>query len=210
MHGDSPKDSNGPALPEMKDMAEDILFQSEKAGLIDFSERKRRCRELETLQSPGEIDRIIRDLRPGGEPSGGRAPADTSRSSRRSSGRRGTDDTEEQQVITVFGETTRRGGWLEDSRLRVYNILGETHLDLTEEDLPDETGEPIEIELTNALGEIKITVPEDMIVQSQVTPILGEAKIHPDLRGRDDGISPLLRIRGTVVLGELSVRPPKN
>ncbi len=210
MQGDSPRDSREPALPEVKELAETILLQSEKAGLIDFAERRRRCRKMEPLQTPEEVDQLIRDLRPGGAPPGGLPSRNQSPAGSGQTPSRPSSHTGEQQVVTVFGETRRRGGWLEDSRLRVYNILGETHLDLTEEDLPEEKGKPIEIEITNALGEIKITVPEDMIVQSQVTPILGEAKIHPDLRGRDDGISPLLKIRGTVILGELSVRPPKN
>lgn len=178
-------------LPFYKEKAADILYQSEKARLIDTQERNRRMNRLKTARALAEIEPLIQDLRPGAAP-GGPAPE-----------RGNSPLSAPQQISTILGSQSRRHNWLDSNHVKVSNVLGESTLDFSAESLPSRV---ITLETNIVLGQVKVLVPPGMSVVAEITPVLGEVNIKKDIPARDYGSNPVLRIRGAVVLGELKIR----
>lgn len=105
-------------------------------------------------------------------------------------------------IVSVMGETKRKGHWRLPSRSKVVTVMGETLLDLRQAII-----EGSELEMTTFLlmGEQTVIVPEGVEVEVNGLVIMGSKRVnvHP-VRPRP-GVPRLhLRVRG--MMGEVKVR----
>ncbi len=106
-----------------------------------------------------------------------------------------------ERMWTVLGETKRRGPWQVPAHLAVTAIAGEARLDLREASL---SGAVTTIQVTGALCEVRIIVPDSYRVECTGGAILGEfedREAAPASPAPPD--APLIRVTGGVLLGEV-------
>ncbi|SEF17550.1 DUF1707 SHOCT-like domain-containing protein [Jiangella alba] len=111
-----------------------------------------------------------------------------------------------ERITSVLGNEKRQGRWEVPARIDVTSILGEVVLDFTEAVV--RTPE-VEIQTSIVLGSLTMIVPEGIDVRiDEGTNILGERKMK--LREPVTPGAPVYRVRGFVLLGEVTVRPPRD
>lgn len=103
----------------------------------------------------------------------------------------------------VFGGIDRRGPWSMPQKLKIVAVFGGVDLDLREADFaPGET----ELVITAAFGGVDIKVPPGLAVEMDGSAYFGGFE-HMERSSRQrDPSAPLLRIRGTVIFGGVSVQ----
>lgn len=111
-----------------------------------------------------------------------------------------------QRITSVLSTEKRKGRWEVPARINVTTFLGEVVLDFTEAVV---RSREIEIQAGVVLGTLTLIVPEGIDVRlEQGANVLGERKMR--LRSPVTPGSPVYRVRGFVVLGEIVVRPPRT
>ncbi|WP_129670131.1 DUF1707 SHOCT-like domain-containing protein [Phytoactinopolyspora endophytica] len=111
-----------------------------------------------------------------------------------------------EQINAILGEDKRKGRWEVPARLDVVPILGSVELDFTEAVV---RSPEVEIRVGVVLGNVTIVVPEGIDVRiDSITNVLGERKMKLDAPVTPG--APILRVSGFVLLGEVTVRPPKK
>lgn len=103
-------------------------------------------------------------------------------------------------VVAILGGGTRKGLWRPPRRLTAVAVLGGVDLDFTAAELPPEGTELFVIAL---LGGVDITVPEGLNVDCTGIPLLGG--FDDASGGMKSDHPPILRVRGVVALGGVSV-----
>ena len=108
-----------------------------------------------------------------------------------------------QAIRTALGNITRAGPMLLPSRLEVRSILGNIELDLTEATF----GPVTEIAIRSVLGNVEIVLPAGVRVENDGNGILGsfECRVSPAVMPMV-GTSPVVRLTGRCVLGNVEVR----
>jgi uncharacterized protein DUF1707/cell wall-active antibiotic response 4TMS protein YvqF len=107
------------------------------------------------------------------------------------------------RMVSVFGETSRRGRWRVPRAIGAISVFGHTELDLSEAVLP---GKEITIKSVSILGDVRITVPPEMHVIDTGWALLGGREIAPDSAESARPDAPVLRISGISILGLATVR----
>lgn len=111
-----------------------------------------------------------------------------------------------ERITSVLSNEKRQGRWEVPGRIDVTSVLGEVVLDFTEAVV--RTPE-VEIQTAIVLGSLTLIVPEGIEVRlDEGTNILGERKMK--LREPVTPGGPVYHVRGFVLLGEVSVRPPRD
>lgn len=106
----------------------------------------------------------------------------------------------------LLSETKRAGAWVVPRTYTVTAVLGNVHLDMTEAafETTDAT-----VVCTVLLGEVRILVRSDVSVLDETTPVLGEVKVKGHRHTAQPApVGPTLILRGTVVLGSVTVQRP--
>jgi hypothetical protein len=113
----------------------------------------------------------------------------------------------EERILSVMGQTRRRGVWQVPRELKVVSVMSETYLDLTEAHLgPGVT----EIRLRVLMSSVKIVVPPGVRVVVQPGAFLSEVAdetVDPPPVGSG---APVVRLTGRVVMAELKVSVRKR
>ena len=110
----------------------------------------------------------------------------------------------ESKILTVLGDIKRKGIWKSPKKMKVKTILGETTLDFTKAILSEKI---TNIDISCVLGEVKIIVPKEIMIDAHCKAILGSFTdkskncLNPN--------APILKIRGYTCLGSVEIRPPK-
>jgi hypothetical protein len=111
-----------------------------------------------------------------------------------------------ERITTVLGDERRRGRWEVPSRLEVGAFLGEVVLDFTEAIVRHRE---IVVQVAAVLGSVTLVVPDGIDVRMDPgLSIMGERRHR--LGGPVTPGGPVYRVRGFVVLGEITVRPPRQ
>lgn len=111
-----------------------------------------------------------------------------------------------ERITAILSEEKRRGRWEVPARIDVTTMLGEVTLDFTEAIV---RSREVEIQAGVVLGSLTLIVPEGIDVRlEQGTNVLGERKMKLQSPVTPGG--PIYRVRGFVVLGEITVRPPRE
>jgi Cell wall-active antibiotics response 4TMS YvqF/Domain of unknown function (DUF1707) len=106
------------------------------------------------------------------------------------------------RIRTVLGNVERRGGWAVPTRLDVSATFGNVELDFRGAQF---TAAVTELNARVVFGNLEIIVPPQLAVDCEGSSVLGNIENHGS-GAVSDPDRPLLRIRGVVVLGNISVR----
>ena len=112
---------------------------------------------------------------------------------------------EPEQITAMLAESNRKGPLTIGRRLAVNVLLGSSVIDLTEATF---TAAEVEITCTQLLGSITIRVRPGTTVRFEAANVLGDSTVKRI--GEPVKEEPTLVIRGTNILGEISVRGPKK
>jgi len=184
-----------------QEQARSLLATRYAEGALDLESYETRIEVVERAEDLASIDATIADLRPSelaqdpesrrplvAVPSFGILADEQLR--------------EDDRVTAIVGTASRRGAWDLPRRLTVNAVAGEVDLDLRGARI----GAGVtEIAVNAFLAEVTVTVPSGLRVAVEGTSTLAE---FSDLLGEREvaGDGPLLWVRGTAVLAEVSVR----
>ncbi|WP_063628043.1 DUF1707 SHOCT-like domain-containing protein [Actinospica robiniae] len=110
-------------------------------------------------------------------------------------------------VVAVFGEQKRRGRWLVRSGLEAKAIFGSVELDLTEAVLEQRE---MTITATSIFGEVKLIVPEGVMVVNEGTAILGERNMNLSQDQPYTAETPIVHVRGLSLFGNVEAKRPRK
>lgn len=106
-------------------------------------------------------------------------------------------------VVAFFSSTERDGRWVLPRRFRALSVLGNVELDLRQADIA--VGLSV-IEAVAVLGNIEITVPPDVVVESDGDSLLGSFTVKYDGRVNTAAIGhKTVRITGTAYAANIEV-----
>ena len=109
--------------------------------------------------------------------------------------------------LTAVHRTVRRAGqWSVPGQVAATAVLGEVKLDFTDAEL---TSREVVVEARVVLGDVLLLVPEGWAVRTdEVRCFLGAVKDKRMAPARPG--APVLRVRGIVTMGDLTVRHPRS
>ena len=201
----SPQDDRRLALRASdadRDHVAALLGQGLAEGRLDAEEHAERLEHVYAAKTLGELRPLVADLPVSFTPpttSGAPAP----RSDAASLASVPTTDS----VLAVFGEQKRRGRWLVRNGLDAKAIFGSIELDLTEAVLEQRE---LTISVTSILGEVKLIVPDGVMVVNEGTAILGERNMSLSQDQPYTAETPIVHVRGFTLLGNVEAKRPKR
>jgi hypothetical protein len=208
----SPQDDRRLALRASdadRDHVAALLGQALAEGRLDAQEHAERLEDVYAAKTLGQLRPLVADLPVSFTPptaSGVPASAmgfrpDTSNSASLASVP--TTDA----VMAVFGEQKRRGRWLVRNGLDAKAIFGSVELDLTEAVLEQRE---LSISATSIFGEIKLIVPDGVMVVNEGTAILGERNMSLSQDQPYTAETPIVHVRGFTLFGNVEARRPRK
>ena len=190
----------------------EALREAAGDGRLTLSELEERLDVTFRARTYGDLEPMTRDLPAGPHPVPGlpvparTVPARTvpARPPVPSGSRHPVARTE--RITTVLGDERRGGRWEVPSRLEVGAFLGQVVLDFTEAIVRHRE---IVVQVAAVLGSVTFVVPDGIDVRMEPgLSIMGERRHR--LGGPITPGGPVYRVRGLVVLGEITVRPPRH
>jgi hypothetical protein len=181
-----------------------LLGQALSEGRLNADEHAERIEHVYAAKTLGELRPLVADLPVSfTPPTAGAAPATSPRSGAATFANMPVTDT----VMAVFGEQKRRGRWLVRSGLDAKAIFGSVELDLTEAVLEQRE---LTISVTSIFGEVKLIVPEGVMVVNEGTAILGERNMSLKQEQPYTADMPIVHVRGLTLFGSVEARRPKK
>lgn len=177
-----------------RDVAEARLRQAVADEVLSLEEFGDRMRVVLASRTRGELHAAIADL-----PVAREAPARTAQRGQMRPAR------EQSSVIGILSSSTTSGRWRPGQSTTAFAMLGEAKVDLQGAEYD---GDELVINAYSVLGEVEIVVPEGVEVDLRGVSILGERSDKTD-RMIVPG-APVVRIDGLALLGEITVRHPKE
>jgi len=125
---------------------------------------------------------------------------------------------ERERVVAVLGSAERRGEWEPPERVQAVAGLGSVVLDFRKADLPPGL---TEVDAWSVMGSVEIVVPRDLEVELNGFSLLGSLEHKSGKRSlrrrvrqwsgdeapaRPAGDAPFLSVRGTAILGNVTVK----
>lgn len=177
-----------PALDARERVVEllQLRFADDRLSMEEFERRVALAYSTATL---GELDALVADLLPAVGPDAAPAPATA-------------------RILTILSNNERSGSMLLPQRLEIVTVMGNVELDMR-----DATFAPglTEIDISAALGNVEITLPWGIRVESTGSAFLGNFDCRA---GSETGITTrpgqMIRITGHSVFSsvEISSAPP--
>ena len=115
------------------------------------------------------------------------------------------DTGEPERITAMLAESNRKGPLTVGRSLQVNVVLGSAVVDLTEATF---TSREVEINCTQFLGSITVRVRPGTTVRIEAANVLGDSSVKHI--GEPTNGEPTIVVRGTNILGEISVRGPKK
>jgi hypothetical protein len=109
------------------------------------------------------------------------------------------------RVTAMLAESKRTGPWQVRRVTQANVFMGSVTLDLTDATF---TTQEIEVNCTQGLGQITIRVPLGATVRIEAANVLGDSSVKHI--GEPDQAMPVVVVKGTNILGEISIRGPKK
>jgi len=107
-------------------------------------------------------------------------------------------------VVAILGGSARKGQWEPPAYLRVLAVMGGVELDFREAELYE--GETV-VDILAIMGGVNIIVPPDIDVETSGLGLMGGFASFSN-RAEETG-APLLRIKGTAIMGGVEVKLKK-
>ena len=115
------------------------------------------------------------------------------------------DTGEPERITAMLAESNRKGPLTVGRSLQVNVVLGSAVVDLTEATF---TSREVEINCTQFLGSITVRLRPGTTVRIEAANVLGDSSVKHI--GEPINGEPTIVVRGTNILGEISVRGPKK
>ena len=201
----SPQDDRRLALRASdadRDHVAALLGQALAEGRLDAEEHAERLEHVYAAKTLGELRPLVADLPVAFTPptaSGAPAPRYDNASL---AGVPTTDS-----VMAVFGEQKRRGRWLVRNGLDAKAIFGSVELDLTEAVLEQRE---LTISASSIFGEVKLIVPDGVMVVNEGVAILGERNMSLSQDQPYTAETPIVHVRGLTLFGTVEAKRPKK
>jgi Domain of unknown function (DUF1707)/Cell wall-active antibiotics response 4TMS YvqF len=109
------------------------------------------------------------------------------------------------RITAMLAESNRKGPLTVGRSIQINVVLGSSVVDLTEATF---TSREVELVCTQFLGSITIRVRPGTTVRLEAANVLGDSSVKHI--GEPDTGEPTIVVRGTNILGEISVRGPKK
>ncbi len=106
-------------------------------------------------------------------------------------------------TVGVLSSQVRRGDWIMPRELRVVAVMGNVEIDLTRARVGPGTSR---IEVRCVFGNVEITVPPWLRVESDGTGFLGNFEVNTKGQALHDPDAPIISISGTAFLGNCEVK----
>jgi len=192
-----------------RDHVAKLLGEALAEGRLDADEHAERIEQVYAAKTLGELRPLVADLPVGFTPPSteGTSPASGPATPSVRIGGMLTDPNATDSVMAVFGEQKRRGRWLVRNGLDAKAIFGSVELDLTEAVLEQRE---LTISATSIFGEVKLIVPEGVMVVNEGTAILGERNMELPQDRPYTAETPIVHVRGLTLLGNVEARRPKR
>ena len=179
-----------------------LLGQALAEGRLDAEEHAERLEGVYGAKTLGQLRPLVADL-----PVSFAPPTASGTPAPRYGNASLADVPTTDSVLAVFGEQKRRGRWLVRNGLDAKAIFGSVELDLTEAVLEQRE---LTISVTSILGEVKLIVPEGVMVVNEGTAILGERNMNVSQDQPYTAETPIVHVRGFTLLGNVEARRPKK
>jgi hypothetical protein len=190
-----------------RDHVAKLLGEALAEGRLDAEEHAERIEGVYAAKTLGELRPYVADLPVSfTPPSTAGTGAGVSAPPRVGGGLLSNPDATD-SVMAVFGEQKRRGRWLVRNGLDAKAIFGSIELDLTEAVLEQRE---LTISATSILGEVKLIVPEGVMVINEGTAILGERNMELGQDQPYTADTPIVHVRGLTLLGNVEAKRPKR
>lgn len=188
-----------------RDRIAHILADALAEGRLTADEHSERLDSLYAVKTVGELQVLVRDLpapgAPAAAPAYGQYAAPAPVPHPPAGGRAAVSET----VVAVCSSSTRKGRWRPGAHTRVVSVLGDVTIDLTEAVFEQQV---TEIDVTSVLGNVEITVPENVTLRGYGSGVLGNFEVHGEGRAETtDPSAPVVIIRGFALLGNIEARP---
>jgi len=103
----------------------------------------------------------------------------------------------------IMSHVERRGDWTLPRRFRLFALMGQADLDLTEVRLGAGVSE---IEVACWLSEVNVIVPNNLRVELHGEPFMGEFKLKAKAPSAAAPDAPVIRITGSSMMGNVTVK----
>lgn len=179
-----------------------LLGRAFAEGRLSSEEHGERIEAAYAAKTMGELRPLVADLpvefAPPSAAAGQVAPHPEDAAARYTGG---------EPVVAVFGEAKRTGRWLVRSGLNARALFGSIELDLTEAVL-----EQREIIITaNAVfGEVLLRVPDGVILYDEGSSVFGSRKLSSSAGTVFGPETPVVRVRGVSIFGNVESKGPKK
>ena len=110
---------------------------------------------------------------------------------------------ERRGTVAILSNARRDADWILPRLFRVFTFWGNTELDLTNVLLGPGTSV---IDIRCIMGNVEISVPPDLRVESEVDAILGSAEVRREITSTTSSDAPTVRIIGSAFLGSIEIK----
>jgi hypothetical protein len=183
-------------LPAQRERTVKILSECFAANVLEMEEFERRVTLAQQARSVQELSRLIDDI-PGALAEAPQEPPEAA------SSRRILLAEDEQSVYGIMMSRKCRGQWLKSRTVSTRTLMSSLEFDFRDLEIPSEI---VEINLLALMSSITITVPENLPVQLDVVPILGDVKEGKRVKTTIPRGGPGVRITGFSMMSEVKVR----
>jgi hypothetical protein len=174
-----------------RDKVTELLHIAYAEGRISYDEHSERTEAALTARTFDDLASLTADLVPAPPTPPALVPV-TARS-------------EPDRVTAMLADTKRVGLWSVPPTIQVKVLLGSAIVDLTEATF---TSRRVEINCTQFMGGIVIRVPPGTTVRVEAANVLADSSVK--YIGDPEDPQPTVVVRGTNILGDISVRGPKR
>jgi hypothetical protein len=180
-----------------RDQVADVLHAAYAEGKLDLEEHTERTTAAMNARTFDELAALTTDLVP--------TPPTALRPVRAPAAPAVYDAEAPDRVTAMLAESKRTGPWQVRRVTQANVFMGSVTLDLTEATFATQE---IEVNCTQFLGQITIRVPLGTTVRIEAANVLGDSSVKHI--GEPDQAMPVVVVKGTNILGEISIRGPKK
>jgi len=185
---------SGPEAPTaLRDQVIARLSDAFAHGAFDIEELERRVTVAHTARTAVEVEALTVDLK---------EPASTTALAPRPEPLPETFVEPTGRMLCVMGGARRTGAWTVPRRLKVTTFMGGAELDFRDARLP---AGPVDVEIKAMMGGVHVLVPPGLAVEAHGNAVMGGFDQVHRSAPRLDPNAPLLRIRGTAVMGGVQI-----
>jgi len=183
-------------LPAQRERTIKILTECFARDLLEMDEFERRVSLAHQAGSVRDLARLIDDVPGDLVEAADRSPEPASAGSV-------VLKEEEQPVYGIMMSRRLRGQWLKCRTVNARTLMSSLEFDFRDLELPPDI---VEINVLALMSSVVVTVPENLPVQTEVVPILGEVKEGRRLKTVLPRKGPGVRLTGFAMMSEVKVR----